>query len=143
MSVHEKRILNYNKNNLFLIVTCFHDTNIRSMFQIISGMTSEYDMTKKGDTLFAAEMMCWINNNNYENQTHILDQVCGPVKSSRINKDKSKVYISETERKLTKQILRIMADGCAVYPEKDLKKFSKSSYLFFCQEFWKFHTIPF
>lgn len=127
MSVHEKRILNYNKNNLFLIDTCFHDTNIKSMFQVISGMTSEYDLTKKGDTLFAAEMMCWINNNNFENQTHILDQVCGPVKSSRINKDKSKVYISETERKLTKQILRIMADGCAVYPEKYLKKFSKSS----------------
>tara|TARA_B110000114_G_scaffold112642_1_gene118214 strand:- start:237 stop:1094 length:858 start_codon:yes stop_codon:yes gene_type:complete len=97
------------------------------MFQLISGMTSEYDLKNKGDTLFAAEMMCWINNNNFENQTHILDQVCGPVKSSRKSKDKSKVYISETERQLTKKILRIMADGCALYPETDLKKFSKSS----------------
>jgi|TARA_B110000971_G_C19990098_1_gene491530 hypothetical protein len=127
MTVHEKRILNYNKNNLFLIDTCLHYTNIKSMFQLISGMTSEYDLKNKGDTLFAAEMMCWINNNNFENQTHILDQVCGPVKSSRKSKDKSKVYISETERQLTKKILRIMADGCALYPETDLKKFSKSS----------------
>jgi len=127
MSVHEKRILNYNKNNQFLIDTCLHDTNIKSMFQIISGMTGEYDLTKKGDTLFAAEMMCWINNNNFENQIHILDQVCGPVKSNRKSKDKSKVYISDAERQLTKQILKIMADGCASYPEKDLKKFSKSS----------------
>lgn len=127
MSVHEKRILNYNKNNQFLIDTCFHDTNIRSMFKIVSGMTGEYDLNKKGDTLFAAEMMCWINNNNFENQTHILDQVCGPVKSNKRSKDQSKVYISETERQLTKKILRLMADGCALMPETRLKKFSKSS----------------
>ena len=36
------------------------------------------------------------------------------------------VYISETERKLTKKILKIMADGCALMPETRLKKFSKS-----------------
>jgi hypothetical protein len=126
MSSHEKRILQYNQNNRWLNELCNHDTNVRSMFTNIgSGMTGEYDLMKKGDTLFTAEMLLWINDNFYENQSLQLDKALCP---NRLNKKvTSKLYISDKDRSTTKKILKLMADGCAVYDETFYKKFSKSS----------------
>jgi hypothetical protein len=126
MSSHEKRILQYNQNNRWLNELCNHDTNVRSMFTNIgSGMTGEYDLMKKGDTLFTAEMLLWINDNLYENQSEKLDDALSP---NRLNKKvTSKLYISDKDRSTTKKILKLMADGCAVYDETFYKKFSKSS----------------
>lgn len=43
-----------------------------------SGMTGDYDVNKKkGDTLFTAEMLLWINDNNYEKQKSNLEEVLG------------------------------------------------------------------
>jgi len=131
MSSHEKRILQYNQNNRWLNELCNHDTNIRSMFTNIgSGMTGEYDLMKKGDTLFTAEMLLWINDNLYENQSEKLDDALSP---NRLNKKvTSKLYISDKDRSTTKKIMKLMADGCATYPDNLMKKFSKSSlYNFF------------
>jgi hypothetical protein len=126
MSSHEKRILQYNQNNRWLNELCNHDTNVRSMFTNIgSGMTGEYDLMKKGDTLFTAEMLLWINDNLYENQSEKLDDALSP---NRLNKKvTSKLYISDKDRSTTKKILKLMADGCAEYPDSLMKKFSKSS----------------
>ena len=131
MSSHEKRILQYNQNNRWLNELCNHDTNVRSMFTNIgSGMTGEYDLMKKGDTLFTAEMLLWINDNLYENQSLQLDKALCP---NRLNKEAtSKLYISDKDRSTTKKIMKLMADGCATYPDNLMKKFSKSSlYNFF------------
>lgn len=132
MSNHEKRILNYNPINRWLVSLCNYDTNIRSMFLSIgSGMTGDYDvLKKKGDTLFTAEMLLWINNNNYEHQEFALDEVLGP--RQRDVKNPLKISISNTDKDITKKIMKIMADGCALYEIKKLKKFGKSSlYNFF------------
>jgi len=126
MSGHEKRILQYNQNNRWLNELCNHNTNIKSMFNGIgSGMSGEYDLMKKGDTLFTAEMLLWINDNLYENQTEKLDDALSP---NRLNKKAtSKLYISEKDRVTTKKIIKLMADGCAVYDEILFKRFSKAS----------------
>jgi hypothetical protein len=90
-----------------------------------SGMSGEYDLMKKGDTLFTAEMLLWINDNLYENQTEKLDDALSP---NRLNKKAtSKLYISEKDRVTTKKIIKLMADGCAVYDEILFKRFSKAS----------------
>jgi len=122
MSKHEKRILNYNPLNRWLVSLCNYDPIIESMFKNIgSGMTSEYDLDKKGDTLFAAEMLLWINNNNYENQSENLDEALGP------NKKHKKVYVSNPEKEMTNAIFRKMANICASYDPDKYKKFSKST----------------
>ena len=92
MTWHEKRILNYNQNNRWLNELCNYNTNIKSMFTNIgSGMTGEYDLLKKGDTLFTAEMLLWINDNLYENQSLQLDKALCP---NRLNKEAtSKLHI--------------------------------------------------
>ena len=132
MTKHEKRILNYNVLNRWLNDICFRDTNIKDMFQNIgSGMTGEYSLDHKGDTLFVAEMLTYINNNKYEGyDTDVLDDVFGPY-------PKGKVLISDADRDMTKKIMRIMADGCVSYDKKKLKKFTKSSF------YNLFYTISF
>ena len=122
MTKHEKRILNYNVLNRWLNNICLHDTNIQDMFETIyKGMTGEYALDHKGDTLFVAEMLMYINNNKYEGyDTDVLDDVFGPY-------PKGKVIISDADCDMTKKIMRIMADGCASYDKKKLKKFTKSS----------------
>jgi len=132
MSEHEKRILNYNPINRWLVNLCNYNTNIRSMFLSIgSGMTGDYDVSKKkGDTLFTAEMLLWINDNNYENQESALNEVLGP--RQRDVKNSLKISIINKDKETTKKIMRLMADGCALYDIKKLKKFGKSSlYNFF------------
>mgnify|MGYP006148258291 FL=1 len=126
MSKHEKRILNYNQTNRWLVDLCNNDVNIRDMFELIgSGMTGDYAMNKKGDTLFTAEMLLWIKDNNYENQDETLKSLLGP---NRLNKKSEKViHMSNSQRDLTKKIMRKMADGCVFIDESKLKKFSKSS----------------
>jgi hypothetical protein len=124
MTKHEKRILNYNVLNRWLNDICFRDTNIKDMFQNIgSGMTGEYALDHKGDTLFVAEMLTYINNNKYEGyDTDVLDEVLG-------SNPKGIVKIVKSEQDLTKKIFKIMANGCAVFDQTNvnLKKFSKSS----------------
>jgi len=122
MTIHEKRILNYSSTNRFLVSMCNNDLNIQSMFKTIgSGMTGEYHLDSKGDTLFMAEMLMWINNNYYENQSDKLDEALGP------NRKNLKVCVSKNEKDTTAKIARVMADSCALYDETKLKKFSKST----------------
>jgi len=67
MSRHEKRILNFNINNEFIVDLISHDSNIYDMFRMIKhGMTSDYDLDAKGDTLFMCEMLVWIHDNYFE-----------------------------------------------------------------------------
>jgi hypothetical protein len=122
MTEHEKRILNYNPLNRWLTQLCINDVIIRDMFNSVKkGMTGEYSLDHKGDTLFVSEMLMYINNNKYEGYDHdLLDDVLGPY-------PKGIVKISKSEQEMTKKIMKIMADGCAVYDQKKLKKFSKSS----------------
>ena len=120
MTTHEKRILNYNYLNRWLTDFCNHDTNLKWMFSTVSSMSGEYHMDNKGDTLFVSEMLLWADNNLYENDVARLDEVLGPVK-------KGTKYPSDSKKKLTKDILKIMADGCVAVGEKRVKKFSKSS----------------
>lgn len=129
MSAHEKRILNYNQNNRWLVELCNYDTNVKSMFKSIgAGMTSDYDLLKKGDTLFVAEMLLYINDNYYENESSKLDQALGSTKSNIKPKDKNRVYVSSKDRELTKKIIKTMADGCALYDTAKLKKYGKSTF---------------
>lgn len=123
MTKHEKRILNYNENNRWLNNVCLHNTNIKSMFKTIgSGMTQEYDIKHKGDTLFVAEMLTYINNNTYEGyDTDVLDNILGAYPTGNPK-------ITESDRETTLEILRVMADGCAKYDVNLLSKFSKSSF---------------
>lgn len=123
MTKHEKRILNYNENNRWLNTVCLHDTNIKSMFKCIgSGMTQEYDLKHKGDTLFVAEMLTYINNNMYEGyDSDVLDNILGAYPTGNPK-------ISQNDRETTLSILSTMADGCAQYDKELLSKFSKSSY---------------
>jgi len=87
MTKHEKRILNYNEINRWLNQLCLNDINIRDMFNSVgSGMTGEYSLDHKGDTLFVAEMLMYINNNNYDGyDSDILDDVLGPYPSGKVN----------------------------------------------------------
>jgi len=125
MTIHEKRILNYNSTNRFLVSLCYNDINIQSMFKTIgSGMTGEYHLDSKGDTLFMAEMLMWINNNYYENQSDKLDEALGP------NRKNLKVCVSSKDKDKTENIARVMADCCKLYTkvyETEFKKFSKST----------------
>jgi hypothetical protein len=132
MTKHEKRILNYNVLNRWLNDICLRDTNIKDMFESIgSGMNGEYSLTNKGDTLFVAEMLLYINNNKYEGyDTSVLDDVFGSY-------PKGKFLISDADRDMTKKIMKIMADGCVSYDKKKLKKFTKSSF------YNLFYTISF
>lgn len=121
MTEHEKRILNYNPLNRWLTETCNNDVIMKDMFKTIGSMGGEYSLDHKGDTLFVAEMLMYINNNKYEGYDHnVLDDVLGPYPSGTIK-------VSKSEQEMTKRIMKIMADGCAVMDQKHLKKFSKSS----------------
>jgi len=123
MTKHEKRILNYNEINRWLNQLCLNDINIRDRFNSVgSGMTGEYSLDHKGDTLFVAEMLMYINNNNYDGyDSDILDDVLGPYPSGKVN-------ISSGDKDMTKKIFKIMADGCSQYDIRKLKKFTKSSF---------------
>lgn len=121
MTEHERRILNYNPLNRWLNKLCNTDPNIKHMMHTISGMTGEYDMTHKGDTLFVAEMLAYVNNNHYEGYNHsVLNDILGSRPSGKIN-------ITEFDKDMTAKIMRIMADGCATMETKHLTKFSRSS----------------
>jgi len=123
MTKHEKRILNYNPTNRWLNNICLNDINVKDMFNNIgSGMTGEYSLDHKGDTLFVSEMLMYINNNFYDGyDSDILDDVLGPYPSGKVN-------ISSVDKEITKKIFKIMADGCSQYDAKKLKKFTKSSF---------------
>lgn len=122
MTEHEKRILNYNPLNRWLNQLCNTDVIIRDMFKTVkTGMNGIYSLDHKGDTLFVAEMLMYINNNKYDGYDHkLLDDVLGAY-------PKGIVKISKSDLDMTKKIMKIMADGCATYDQKLLKKFSKSS----------------
>lgn len=131
MTDHEKRILNYNPLNRWLTTFLHDDVIVADMFgrskngirkPTFKGMASgDYSLNHKGDTLFVAEMLMYINNNKYEGYDHsVLDDVLGPY-------PKGIVKISKSEQEMTKKIVKTMADGCASYDQKKLKKFSKSS----------------
>lgn len=130
MTHHEKRILNYNPINRWLNKLCLKYTNIKHMFANIgAGMSGDYDLDSKGDTLFAAEMLCWINDNYYELGEERLDQVLDTYKSAKDLRDRlKKTYISKKDQSTTQNILRTMANGCARIDPKILKKFGKASY---------------
>ena len=121
MTSHERRILNYNPLNRWLNGLFLHDIAIRNMFETIAGMSGEYDIKHKGDTLFGAEMLRYINKNDYDGYNHAdLDDMLGSYPKKQIN-------ITEHDKKLTAQIFRLIADGCDKYDQKKLKKFTKSS----------------
>jgi hypothetical protein len=130
MTHHEKRILNYNPINRWLNKLCLKYTNIRHMFANIgAGMSGDYDLDSKGDTLFAAEMLCWINDNYYELSEDRLDQVLNTYKSAKELKERlKKTYISKKDKAITQNIIKTMANGCARIDPKILKKFGKASY---------------
>ncbi len=133
MKKHEKRILNYNPLNRWLVTTLSNDVILFDMFgrknkgatrtPCFTGMGGEYSLDHKGDTLILAEMLLYINNNKYEGyDTDVLDEVLG-------SNPKGIVKIVKSEQELTKKIFKIMANGCAVFDQTNvnLKKFSKSS----------------
>jgi hypothetical protein len=130
MTHHEKRILNYNPFCRWLNKLCLKNTNIKHMFKKIgSGMKGDYDLQKKGDTLFSAEMLCWINDNYYELNEDRLDQVLDTYKSVKDVREKlKKTFISKKDQATTLSIMRVMANGCAQMSDKKLKKFSRASY---------------
>ena len=127
MSNHEKRILNFNINNEFIVDLAFHDLNIQHMFKSIKhGMTGDYDLDAKGDTLFMCEMLLFIHDNYYENQESKLKDAFGPV--NIYNEESYDTFISQTERDTTHDIFRLMSDLCKLYPNLSKKNFSKSSF---------------
>ena len=130
MTHHEKRILNYNPFCRWLNKLCLKNTNIKHMFKNIgSGMKGDYDLQKKGDTLFSAEMLCWINDNYYELNEDRLDQVLDTYKSVKDVKEKlKKTFISKKDQATTLRIMRVMANGCSQMSATKLKKFARSSF---------------
>ena len=82
------------------------------MFKKIgSGMKGDYDLQKKGDTLFSAEMLCWINDNYYELNEDRLDQVLDTYKSVKDVREKlKKTFISKKDQATTLSIMRVMAN---------------------------------
>ena len=102
MTVHEKRILNYNPLNRWLTDLCNYDTNLKWMFSTVSSMSGDYHLDNKGDTLFVAEMLLWADNNLYENDVSRLDEVLGPVHSNV-------KYPRELSKKLTKDIFNLLS----------------------------------
>ena len=126
MTKHEKRILNYNETNRWLNETCVSDVNMKRMFKNVQRMENEYSLDAKGDTLFVAEMLLYMNNNYYTAKTinsydtDVLDDVLGPYPSGNI-------VISSSEKELTKRIFKIMSDGCSLYDLTKLRKFTKST----------------
>ena len=123
MTKHEKRILNYNPTNRWLNNICLNDINVKDMFNNIgSGMTGEYSLDHKGDTLFVAEMLMYICNNMYDGyDTDVLDNILGSY-------PKGKLRVTDADKEITRKILRVMADGCSQYDAKKLSKFTKSSF---------------
>jgi len=132
MSIHEKRILNYNKTNRWLIEVIRDDSNIQAMFKRMKSMNGEYVLESKGDTLWLAEMLMYVNNNKYEGYDHsVLDDVLGSY-------PKKNIVLTNPDYELTKKIMKVMADGCAAYHSpKLLNKFTKSSF------YNLFYTISF
>ena len=127
MSEHEKRILNFNENNEFIVNLISKDKNIYDMFRMIKhGMTAEHHLDAKGDTLFMCEMLLFIHDNYYENQESKLGDAFGPVNIN--NEESYDTFISQTERDTTKDIFRLMSDLCKLYPNLSKKNFSKSSF---------------
>jgi len=125
MTHHEIRIINFNKNNQFIVRLCKSTTNIMNMFKCMKNMTSDYSLDCKGDTLFACEMLLWTHTNDYEHQTDTLDTAFGPVLVDK--KDYYPLYIQPTTRNLTEKIFRKMGDICKQYP--GLKnKFARASF---------------
>lgn len=124
MTEHERVILSYNHLNRWLNKQCINDINLRNMFENIKGMTGEYDLKHKGDTLFYAEMLRYISKNDYTGYNY------GELKSMlgyNPGFTSNHVTINERTKQLTAQIFRIMADGCAAMPENNLRKFTKAS----------------
>lgn len=132
MTNHERRILNYNSNNRMLTDFCLHEANLQDYFKNIgSGMTKEYNLNAKGDTLVVAEMLMYLKENRYEGyDAKMLDDILGPNPSSKYN-------ISNSDINLLKRIFRIMADGSVKLDKSVLSKFSRSS----CYNL--FYTISF
>jgi hypothetical protein len=115
MKKHEKRILNYNPLNRWLVTTLSNDVILSDMFgrknkgatrtPCFTGMGGEYSLDHKGDTLILAEMLLYINNNKYEGyDTDVLDEVLG-------SNPKGIVKIVKSEQDLTKKIFKIMKNN--------------------------------
>lgn len=122
MTHHERRILNYNRINRWLTDFCLHDQNMRDMFVNVQGMSGEYSLDAKGDTLIVAEMLMYLKNNHYEGyDAKALDDLLSPYPSGKYN-------VTDSDLDLLKKIFRIMSDGCVGLDKKYLKKFTKSSY---------------
>ncbi len=123
MTNHERRILNYNPINRWIIDLCRDDMNLRWTLSKVKQMSGEYSLDHKGDTLFVAEMLRYINCNTYEGYNERdLNAFMGSYPDPQMN-----IVISSKDKELTAKILRIMADGCVAYGESKLKKFSRSS----------------
>lgn len=122
MSHHERRILNYNPINRWLTDFCLHDQNVKDMFANMQGMSGEYLLDAKGDTLVVAEMLMYLKNNFYEGyDPKALDDLLSSYPSGKYN-------VSDADLDLLKKIFRVMSDGCVGIDKKYLKKFTKSSY---------------
>lgn len=119
MTSHERRILNYNPVNRWLNDLFLHDINIRHMFENIGGMTGEYHLNHKGDTLVGAEMLRYISKNDYEGYNH--------ADLEKLLNSYPKITVTASDQKITAQIFRLMADGCVKYPVPKLKKFTRPS----------------
>ena len=127
MTNHEMRILNFNINNEFIVDLAFYDTNIQDMFKMIKhGMSGDYDLDAKGDTLFMCEMLLYIHDNYFENEESKLEDAFGPVLIDE--EDRYETYITKKERETTKDIFKLMSDLCKLYPNLSRKNFSKSSF---------------
>lgn len=121
MTNHERRILNYNPINRWIISSVKNEMNLRRLFETISGMSGEYSLDHKGDTLLFAEMLRYITDNYYEG-----------YKESDLNKmlggdPENRIPVSDADRELTLKIFRIIADGTAKMDDKKLKYFTRSS----------------
>lgn len=119
MTDHEKRILNYNALNRWIVKYCVNNVNLHNILSIVNSMSGEYSLDSKGDTLIVAEMLMYLNDNNYEGyDVKVLNDALGPTPS---------ITISNSTRELAKNIFDIISVGCIQLNEKHLKKFSRSS----------------
>jgi hypothetical protein len=120
MTNHEKRILNYNSLNRWIVDLCKKDENLNDLFTLLKGMTGEYSLDHKGDTLIVAEMLRYLDDNVYEG-----------YKESDMNDmlgHSPTISPSSDDKRLLTSIIRIIGDGAVSIPEADLKKFGRSSF---------------
>lgn len=107
MTDHEKRIINYNASNKWVISLCNKTVDLANLLEKIK-KPKHYKPVHKGDTYLVCELLLWNMDAYYEFGEKELDEAFGMYPTNNWVPSKS-------DYELTEKVIRNVVYGCAEY----------------------------